>query len=172
MDKHPHDKREPVVTDAKLQEALAQAQENHDKYLRARADLENLKKQSIRDREEFLRFRLEALYRELLSVVDHLQLAVDHAKGESTESNPIVAGVELVLKQFQGILERQGLKVIDALGKPFDPRVHEAIAHQESSAYSPNTVVVEHQTGYLIGHQVLRPSRVTVSKAPQISKIS
>jgi molecular chaperone GrpE len=133
-----------------------------DRLLRERAELENYKKRAARDRAETLRFANEGLLRDLLPVIDNLHRALEHAQ-RSQDAGPIVEGVELVLRSLTETLERHGVRTVEARGARFDPAHHEAIGHVESDQ-PPNTVVDEHQRGYLLHDRLLRPALVTVGK--------
>lgn len=142
-----------------LRAELAAAQ---DRILRERAELENVKKRAAREKGEALRFANEGLLRDLLPVIDNLHRALAHARS-SRDVDPIVAGVELVLKSLTDALERHGVRAVEARGARFDPSFHEAIGHVESDAPA-NTVVDEHQRGYMLHDRLLRPALVTVGK--------
>jgi molecular chaperone GrpE len=99
----------------------------------------------------------------MLPVVDNLERAIEHAGG-GTEKNPIVEGVQLVLRQFQTAFERLEVTPVEAMGQPFDPNLHEAISQQESDQ-PPGTIVQVLQRGYRAGDRLLRPALVVVAKA-------
>ncbi len=137
--------------------------ELYGKYLRLTADFDNYRKRAAREKEEHRAFANEKLVSDLLPVLDHLELAVKHAR-ESDSLEALIEGVELVVRQFKGVLEQFGVKAIEAVGQPFDPRLHEALMHVESTEHDENTVTAEHQKGYLMSGRTLRPSRVSVSR--------
>ncbi len=143
-----------------LEDAQAEARANHDRFLRERADLENFKKRMQREKADALRFACEPLIRELLPVVDNLERAAEHGTGNGES---ILEGIKLVLKSFVEVLERHGVKRIDAVGEPFDPTHHQAMAQVESDDQEPNRVVEQHHRGYLLHDRLLRPALVTVS---------
>ncbi len=132
-----------------------------DRWVRERADLENYKRRAVREKQDALRFGSESLLKDLLPVIDNLHRALAHAKSD----DPIAAGVQMVLRGFDEIFERHGVKVVPARGEPFDPSRHEAISHVESE-HPPNTVIDEHQRGYILHDRLLRPALVTVGKGP------
>lgn len=136
--------------------------ESNDKYVRLYAEFENYKKFAAKSKEEQLKFANENLLKDLLTVIDHLELALQHSSG----SDSLAEGVELTLKEFKGVLEKYGLISIDAVGKPFDPSLHHAMAQIESEATEENTVVKEFRKGYLYKERVLRASLVGVAKKP------
>ncbi|MBM4260660.1 MAG: nucleotide exchange factor GrpE [Deltaproteobacteria bacterium] len=142
-----------------------EAKDNYDRFVRQVAESENLKKRVAREKEEAIRFANEGLVRDLLPVVDNLERAVSHAQGGGN-GKPLVEGVEMVLKGLSDVLTKHGVVQISAVGLPFDPAKHEAMAQIETSAQEPNTVVVEFHKGYLLRDRLLRPALVSVAKTP------
>jgi molecular chaperone GrpE len=134
-----------------------------DKYLRALADTENVRKRMRQQNEESVRLQRESLLRDLLPVVDNLERALEAARGGSNRQS-ITDGVEMVLRSLHDLLRTHGVTAMNAVGQPFDPQVHEAVDHVPSEEHPPNTVVNEFHRGYLIGDRMLRPARVSVSK--------
>ncbi len=137
--------------------------DNWDRYLRTAADLENLRKRQKREMDDV---RLESkgrVLKEMLPVVDNLERAIEHATAQAG-TNPIIEGVQLVLRQFLTAFERLDVTPIEAGGQPFDPNLHEAISQQESDA-PPGTVVQVLQRGYKSGDRLLWPALVVVAKA-------
>jgi molecular chaperone GrpE len=137
--------------------------ENWDRYLRAAADLENLRKRQKREVEDAKLESKGRVLKEMLPVVDNLERAIEHATA-SAGTNPIVEGVQLVLRQFLTAFERLEVTPIEAGGQPFDPNLHEAISQQESDS-PPGTVVQVLQRGYKSGERLLRPALVVVAKS-------
>ncbi|HEY5933725.1 MAG TPA: nucleotide exchange factor GrpE [Kofleriaceae bacterium] len=158
----------PPESDAEKAEAKIAAlekekKENWDRYLRAAADLENSRKRQKRELED-AKFEAKAkTLKEMLPVVDNLERAIEHAT-QQAGTNPIVEGVQLVLRQFLTAFERLDVQPIEALGQPFDPNLHEAISQQESDQ-APGTVVQVLQRGYKSADRLLRPALVVVAKA-------
>lgn len=145
-----------------LKKSLAEA---NDKYVRLYADFENYKKFTARNREEQLKYANENLVKDLLTVIDHLELALQHSSNNEASSQ-LAEGVELTLKELKSVLEKYGLSDIEALGKPFDPVVHHAMAQVESSTADENTVVEEMRKGYMFKDRVVRAALVSVAKKP------
>jgi molecular chaperone GrpE len=139
--------------DAKCEEVKV----NYDRFVRQVAELENFKKRATREKDEAVRFANESLVRDLLPVIDNLERAVAHAQGGGN-GKPLVEGVEMVLKGLLDVLAK-----ILAVGQPFDPEKHEAMAQVESENHAPNTVIEEHHKGYLLKDRLLRPALVTVA---------
>jgi molecular chaperone GrpE len=152
---------------AKLEEDVRrkaeEVAENLDRYLRAVADGENFKKRMQREKSESIRFANETLLRDLLQVIDSLELAVEHADtGENGKS--VVEGVQLTLRLFRDVLERHGVKEIgDRTGEVFDPSTQEAAEIQAQEGVVPNTVIRTRTKGYRYNDRLLRPSRVVVA---------
>jgi molecular chaperone GrpE len=148
-----------------LAKAREEARQNHERWLRERADLENLKRRAERERVETTRFANERLLRDLLPVVDNLERAVAHARGGG-DGPSLLDGVELVLKGLVDALERHGVTRVTTQGTRFDPAHHEAMAHVESAEHEPNAVVAEHQPGYRLHDRLLRPALVSIARLP------
>jgi molecular chaperone GrpE len=146
----------------KLERSLA---ETNDKYVRLYADFENYKKIAARNKEELLKYANEDLMTDILTVIDHLELALQHSSDDDP-SNSLVEGVQLTLKELRGVLEKHGLKTIDALGKAFDPSVHHAMSQIESEDREENTVVKEFRKGYMLRERVIRAALVGVAIKP------
>ncbi len=140
-------------------------EEKHDRHLRALAEVENQKRRAQREREEYVRYANEALIRDLLPVLDNFDRAIEAAR-RSGEAASMVAGIELIQRELLKVLEKVGVERYSALGAPFDPARHEAVARVISSTERENTVVGETRKGYLLHGRVLRPAQVTVAAAP------
>jgi len=138
--------------------------ETRDKYLRLYAEFENYKKRVARDREELLKYSTESLIHELLTSVDHLEIALRHVSEEN--SSALVEGVEMTLRELQRTLEKFGLRPIEAIGKPFDPNYHHAMSQVERDDVEEGMVVEEMRKGYMLHDKVLRAPLVAVSKRP------
>ncbi|MEK7337863.1 MAG: nucleotide exchange factor GrpE [candidate division NC10 bacterium] len=135
-----------------------------DRLLRVVAEFDNYKKRVARDRADVVRTANEELLLELLPVLDNLERALAAARNtDSTEA--LAEGVDMVIRLFQAVLERAGVKPIGSVGQPFDPNVHQAVAAVESPEGAGQTVVEEVQRGYWLHTKVLRPAMVKVSRA-------
>jgi molecular chaperone GrpE len=141
-----------------------EAKNNYDRFLRQVAELDNVKKRSAREREEISRFANETLIKDLLPVVDNLERALAHASGGGN-GKPLLEGVEMVLKGLLDALAKHGVTQISALGQPFDPAKHEAMAQVDSETHEPNSVVEELHKGYILHDRLLRPALVSVAKS-------
>jgi molecular chaperone GrpE len=141
-----------------------EANNNYERYIRQSAEIENFKKRALRDKEDAIRYANEILVKELLPVVDNLERAISHAKSAG-EGGSLVEGVEMILKGLFDALGKHGVSQVAAVGEPFNPQLHEAMAQVESDSVTPNTVLEEHQKGYLLRDRLIRPALVTVVSA-------
>ena len=151
----------------RLQQALAESEEraksHWEQYLRALAELDNVRKRAQRDIEAANRYGLEKFAAELLPVKDSLELAAQNAQADHTS---LREGQEATLKLLSQALERLGVRVIDPQGEPFDPERHEAMMAEESRTAAPNSVLRVVQPGYELNGRLLRPARVIVARPP------
>jgi len=156
----------------KLKEALEREKERADEYLNRlkylQADFENYQKRVEREREELVKRGSEELILKLLGVVDDLERAIEASKS-SSDREVLVSGVEMVLKQLQATLAEEGLSQIEAVGRPLDPELHEAIATVETDQYPENIIVRVLRKGYSLNGKVIRPSMVEVAKKRAVS---
>jgi molecular chaperone GrpE len=148
---------------AELEAKTREIAELNDKYLRALAESENIRKRTRQQSEETVRFQRENLIRDLLPVVDNLERAIQAAQSGADEKS-IIDGVQMVLRALLDLLKAHGVTQLNVIGQPFDPSRHESVDHVETGEHPPNTVVSEYHRGYLIGDRMLRPARVAVSK--------
>jgi molecular chaperone GrpE len=144
----------------------AELQEMNDKYIRLYAEFDNYRKRVNKDREELIKYANEGIIYQLLPVIDNLEMALKHSN-DSTSSG-LVQGVENTLREFLRTLEKYGLTPIEAVNKPFDPSLHEAMCVIERKDIEDNLVVEEFRKGYIFKEKVLRPSLVSVSKRPKV----
>jgi molecular chaperone GrpE len=162
------DSASQLVEVEQLQQALVEADERaknqREQYLRAVAELDNVRKRAQRDIEAANRYGLEKFAAELLPVKDSLELAVQNATRADARS--LREGQEATLQLLSRALEKLGVTVIDPLGEPFDPARHEAMMAQESTTAEPNSVLKVVQPGYELNGRLLRPARVIVARAP------
>ena len=153
---------------AELEALRAELAEARDRHLRLAADFDNFRRRSLKDREEAHHFGHQNLVKDLLSSVDNLERAIDHArKGGDGSTEGLLEGVELVLRELHSLLNKHGVTPIEAHGQLFDPTLHEAMAQVPDASVPANTVVQVFQPGYQLRGRLLRPARVLVSKPPQ-----
>ena len=144
-----------------LSAANARADENYNRFLLAAADFENFKKRTERDLRKMLSERRRALLERFLPVIDNLERALDSSGDDQALRN----GLEQTLRGFRAVLEAEGVRAIDVEGKPFDPRLAEAIATVAAEdGVDDDTVVSVSEKGYTLDDELLRPAKVTVAK--------
>jgi molecular chaperone GrpE len=159
----PAGEAEAVVSRMRVE--LADAQ---DRLLRLQAEFENFRKRALRERQEAAQYGSQNLFKDLVSVVDNLERAIAHARESGGgDLASFLQGVELVYRELLSIFEKNHVTEIEALGKPFDPSLHEAMAQVESGAVPPNTVIDVLQKGFQLRDRLVRPSRVIVAKATE-----
>jgi molecular chaperone GrpE len=156
------DAEAPESSETALANAEAKANENWEKYLRAAAETDNVRKRAVRDVEHAHKFALERISKELLAVKDTLELGLESAENASVES--LLEGSEATLKLLSTTMEKFGIEVVDPAGEPFDPEFHEAVSMQPSDAVEPGSVVMVLQKGYTLNGRLLRPALVIVAE--------
>ena len=148
-----------------LEEARAEAAKNWDLYLRERAELENFRKRTQREKEEARFFARKDLLLEVLPVLDNLERALSHAD-QAGKDQGLLEGVTMTAAQFRKVIEDLGARPVNAVGAAFDPNLHQAMGQVETAEHPAGTVVSEMQRGYLLQDRLLRPAMVMVAKAP------
>jgi len=167
-----NDEEDPIKTlEAKFEAKEKEAEETYDRLLRLSAEFENYKKRSSREIEEFRKFANQSLIKEMLSVVDNLELAMNSTNSHKAIDKDLLQGLEMTHREILKVFEKFNVKPIDAKGQPFDPTFHEAVMQEETDDYAKNTVINEMQRGYMIHDRLLRPSMVVVAK-PKNNKVS
>jgi molecular chaperone GrpE len=151
-----------------LEAAQRKAQENWEKTLRIQADMDNLKRRSQKDLEDARKYALERFAKELIPVVDSLELGLQAIAGDSSEVQKFREGSELTLKQFAAVFAKFNIEILNPLGLVFNPELHQAMAMQASAEVAPNTVLNVFQKGYSLQGRLLRPAMVVVAKAVEI----
>lgn len=160
--------RDPVQDlETKLKSKEKEAEENYDRLLRVSAEFENYKKRSTREMEEFRKFANQSLIKEMLSVVDNLELAMNSTNGHKAIDKGLLQGLEMTHKEILKVFEKFNVKPIEAKGQTFDPTFHEAVMQEENDDFDDNTVTNELQKGYLIHDRLLRPAMVVVAKSKE-----
>ncbi|WFB34786.1 nucleotide exchange factor GrpE [Kiritimatiellota bacterium B12222] len=150
------------VPPAAKEDVQTEQEDFKDLYLRLRADFENFRKRTRREKEEWTQRCVENLCTDLLTVMDHFDLGIDNSKGkEFTEES--LKGFELVRGQLSNTLGKYGLSVVDATEGNFDPNIHEAITHMPSADVEEGKIVAQTRKGYKMGDRLLRPAQVVVS---------
>src|SRR5262245_36593802 len=151
------------------EDALAGMQADLDRFrdlaLRSQADFENYKKRAAREKEDAIKYANSGLLDRLLPIIDNFELGLEAARGEG-ENSPVFSGMNMVLKQLMDFLIEHGVQQIDAIGQPFDPNLHEAIAHEPNDEVPENVIIRQSRRGYRMKDRLLRPSSVVVSSGP------
>jgi len=134
-----------------------------DRHLRLAAEFENFKRRALKERQDLLNFATENLVKELLATIDNLERALGHVRQEEDiDKENLLEGVELTFRSLMHTLEQSGVHAVEAQGKEFDPRFHEAIRQVPSDDQPAGTVVEVYQTGYVMKNRLLRPALVAV----------
>ena len=167
-----HETADPAATkqvatlEGKIAELESSAAEAKDRYLRLAADFENFKKRSRQDQLETIQHASVELINRLLPGLDDLHKALEHRPKGIDPS--WLKGVELSVRKLEEALGTHGLEAIDAVGAPFDPKLHEAVGHEESREHPEDTVVSELRRGYRIRDRVVRPALVKLARRPPL----
>jgi molecular chaperone GrpE len=166
--------REPAETPTdlerlkkRLEEQEKLAAEYIDLLKRKQADFENFRKRSQREIDEYKKYATTEVVLDVLNLIDDFERAVESTR-TSKEFDSLFEGVLLIKKQFRNLLEKKyGVKTIDAVGKEFDPTMHDAVMVEESGAYKKDTVIEDLRKGYVMHGRIIRPSKVKVAKAAE-----
>jgi molecular chaperone GrpE len=148
-----------------VEELRRQLDEKQDRLLRALAEVDNVKRRTQRERDEYVRYANESLIRDLLPVLDNFDRALEAARA-TREAAKVVEGITLIQRELLRVLERAGVTRYSALGERFDPNRHEATGRMVSVDQPPDTIVAEMAPGYLLNGRMLRPAQVVVAAAP------
>ena len=151
---------------AQLATAKKEAADNYDRFMRTAADLENLRKRTLREKEELRLYSASRVLEDLLPVMDNLALGLTAAKQPNADLKTLTGGVDMVLTQCKSALGNHGLKEIHPAGQPFDPHQHEALSHAPSPDVQAEPVLNVIRTGYSLNGRLLRPASVIVSSGP------
>ena len=150
---------------AKGREMMEKIKESHERALRAAADLENFKKRAQKEREEVQRFGAEKLLKDMLPVMDNLDRALEVGQ-TPVDLESLQKGVAMTRKLFEDTLARHGVRPFSARGQAFDPRLHEAMQHIDTTELPPGYVAAEILRGYMLNDRLVRPALVAVARAP------
>lgn len=148
-------------TEAELKKIIEERDDLNDKYLRTLAEMDNYRKRVLKEKEEFRRYILTDFLLEILQVFDNLERALQSK--ESATSHAVINGVEITLKQFTEILKNFQVQEVEALGKPFNPEFHEALAKVEQPGIVTPTVIEVYQKGFTYNQRLLRPALTKVA---------
>ncbi len=145
--------------------ANKKAEENWDKLVRSQAEMDNLKRRTQKDLENAHKYGLEKFAKELLSVIDSLELGIQASTSDAPEVVSLREGSELTIKQFEAVFAKFNVEAINPVGQPFNPELHQAMTMQPSADAEPNTVLNVFQKGYVLNGRLIRPAMVVVSQA-------
>lgn len=158
-------KEEEKVEELTREQILEQElKESKDKYLRLLAESENARKRMQKEKTEMMRFCVENVILEFLSPMDNFENALGFAKNMSEETANWAKGFEMILGQFKDVVSNNGVTPFSALGKTFDPHLHDAVEAEESEECNDGEILEEYAKGYTSGKRTLRPSRVKVAR--------
>lgn len=150
---------------AELEAQLADAQQRErESQLRAKAEVENIRRRTEQDIEKAHKFALEKFSSDLLPVIDNLERGLELADRNNPELAAMVEGIELTLKSLLDVVRKYGIEIVGDVNVPFNPDVHQAMSLMESADHEPNQVMMVMQKGYTLNGRLLRPAMVAVSK--------
>jgi molecular chaperone GrpE len=161
----PEDEAGEETEATELEKAHTERDRMREQLLRIAADFDNFRKRSRKEIEEVRRRSVEDTLREVLPIVDNLERAAN-SMTDATEVSAVTEGVHMVLRGFEDIATRLGLKRVTTMGHLFDPTCHDAMQQQETNEHVPGTIVAEVVPGYYLGERLLRPAMVVVAKPP------
>ena len=144
----------------------AEVEKYKDAALRARAEFDNYRKRVVREKEDAIRYANTSLFETLLPILDNFELGLGAAKN-APDTSGIVQGLEMVRKQLEEFLRSNGVEVVDALGKDFDPNLHEAVGQEASADVAEGVVLRQLRRGFKLRDRLLRPASVVVSKGAE-----
>lgn len=144
-----------------LVEELKAEKENN---LRKFAEVENFRKRLLKEKEELVQFATTGLLQDIFPSLDNMEMTLQHASEEQIQKDPVISGVNLVLKEFVQTLKKHGVEEIAGEGEPFDPNLQEAIGTEKKEGVASNIVTKVHRKGYKLHNRVLRAAMVTVSE--------
>ena len=148
-----------------LVKAESKAADNWDKVLRIQAEMDNLKRRTQKDLESAHKYGLEKFAKELLSVIDSLELGIQAATSDVPEVVKLKEGSELTVKQFETVFAKFNIEAIDPIDQPFNPEFHQAMTMVPTADAEPNTVINVFQKGYVLNGRLIRPAMVVVAQA-------
>lgn len=154
---------EELTEEQKIIEQLEKEKEElNNRLLRVHADYDNFRRRTREEKERDAKYRSQNLVEEILPVLDNFERALN-VETTNDESKSILQGMDMIYRQLLEALKKEGVSVIEAVGKPFDPNYHQAVMQVEEDGYESNTVVEELQKGYMLNDRVIRPSMVKVN---------
>jgi len=159
-------KVELELSTSRGRDMMQKLRDEHERMLRAAADLENYKRRAAKEKEEIQKYGVEKLLRDLFPVYDNFERALEHAR-DAADFDSLKKGVEMIRRLFEDTLGRHGVKAFSAKGELFDPTRHEAMKAEVTEAMPPNHVFSEVLKGFTLNDRLVRPALVVVSRAPE-----
>ncbi|MGG1617322.1 nucleotide exchange factor GrpE [Paenibacillus sp. NRS-1782] len=152
---------EAQESDTELAKLRVEAEEHQQRFLRAQADFDNFRRRTLKEKEDLAKYASMKLVTELVPVLDNFERAL--ATAPQGEAESFTKGVEMIFRQFESVLQAEGVTAMNAVGQPFNPDFHQAIMQVEIEEHEEGIVVEEVQKGYMLKDKVLRPAMVKVS---------
>lgn len=156
----------PSTLEEQLVAAKKEAADHYERFLRTAADMENLRRRSVREKDELRQFAAGRVLEDMLPVLDNLALGLAAAKAPNADMKNLVGGIGMVQQQLSAALSSHGLKEINPAGQKFDPNQHESISSQPSADVPDGMVLQVVRIGYSLNGRLLRPASVIVSSGP------
>ncbi len=158
------------INELELAVATAQAtvSDQKDSVIRAKAEVDNIRRRAAQDVEKARKFALEKFAGEMLTTVDNLERALQSIDKDDESKKGVIEGIELTLQGLLASLDKFGVKAVDPQDQPFNPELHQAMSMQEVPDVAPNTVIAVMQKGYELNGRLIRPAMVMVSKAAPV----
>lgn len=157
-----NDATSDVAASSEVAELRQQVEEHQQRLLRVQADYDNFRRRTRLEKEDYLKYASADLIEKLLPVLDNFERALAAAQG-GDDYEALFKGVDMIFRQFQGVLEQSGLAAMEATGQAFNPEFHEAVMTEESDDHEEGIVLEELQKGYMFKDKVIRPAMVKVS---------
>lgn len=156
----------PEELQKRIEELEKESNEWKEKFLRKAAEFENYKRRTENDQLNLINYAAESFIKKILPIVDDFERSLEHIN-DSNDYEKLKEGVQLIYNKLVKVLEEQGVKKIEAVGKPFDVEYHEALMQREDPSVPPHTVLDELEKGYMYRDKVIRHSKVVVSSEGQ-----
>jgi molecular chaperone GrpE len=156
--------------ESRIGELEKEVNANYDRFLRVTADFDNYKKRTLREMSDLRKYANENILKDMLSVADNLQRAVESGLKDDSSKDKLLEGVQITLKDVLQMLEKYGVKEFDSKGEFFNPAFHQAMMQEQTDKYPDNTILNELQKGYTIHDRLLRPAMVVVGRNPSDTK--
>lgn len=147
----------------KIAELEAKLEEADNRYLRLQADFDNFRRRSRIELEASAKYRAQSIITDLLPAIDNFERAMK-MEVDNEQAKSLMQGVDMVYRSLLDALKNEGVEVIEAVGKEFDPHLHQAVMQAEDENYGPNIVVEEFQKGYMLKDRIIRPAMVKVNQ--------